>query len=227
MIPKPEEKEKVIKLRKRGFSYSEILKKVPIARSTLSLWLKSVGLAKAQFQRNTQRRIEGGLRGAAARKRNRIATTKEIKDRAKAEITNISQRDLWLMGIALYWAEGSKEKKCGRGAVTKFSNSDPRMILFFLKWLEKVFSIKKSELVYELYIHETANIEKSRIYWSKTLSISKREIKTYFKKNKIKTLRKNTGEDYHGLIRIRVRRSSNLNRRIDGWIDGICKTTTK
>jgi len=48
MIFKFKEKEKAIKLRKRGFSYSEILREIPVAKSTLSLWLRSVGLAKKQ-----------------------------------------------------------------------------------------------------------------------------------------------------------------------------------
>ena len=48
MITKIKEKEKAIKFRKEGFFYSEILKKVPIAKSTLSLWLRSVGLTERQ-----------------------------------------------------------------------------------------------------------------------------------------------------------------------------------
>ena len=50
MLAKIEEKQKAIALRKRGYSYSEILAEVPVAKSTLSLWLRSVGLAKKQKQ---------------------------------------------------------------------------------------------------------------------------------------------------------------------------------
>jgi len=32
-----------------------------------------------------------------------------------------------------------------------------------------------------------------------------------------KTVRKNTGDEYHGCLRIDVRRSSGLYRRIEGW----------
>ncbi len=223
MIPKIEEKEKAIKLRKEGFSYSEILKKIPIARSTLSLWLRSVGLAKAQFQRTTQKRIEGGLRGAAARRRNRIKITKEIKRKARKEVKSINKENLWLIGVALYWAEGSKEKENGKNSGVKFSNSDPKMILLFIKWLKNSFSINSSDLVYELYIHETADIKRAQVYWSNILSISTKKIRTYLKKSKIKTIRKNTGNNYYGLIRVTVNKSTNLNRMITGWIEGICE----
>jgi len=223
MISKTEEKEKVIKLRKEGFSYSEILKQIPVARSTLSLWLKSVGLAKAQFQRTTQKRIEGGLRGAAARKRNRIATTEEIKNKARKEIVEISKRDLWLIGTSLHWAEGAKEKSYKPGTGISFNNSDSKMVLLFLKWLKIILKVDDSLVVYDIYIHETADHKKALKYWADTLHVPSEKFKIYFKKNKIKTIRKNTGNDYHGLIRVRVKRSSSLNRQIDGWIEGICE----
>ena len=44
-------KEKAVKFRKQGLSYSEILKQIPVAKSTLSLWLKSVNLSNKQSQR--------------------------------------------------------------------------------------------------------------------------------------------------------------------------------
>jgi hypothetical protein len=216
-------KEKAITLRKQGHSYSEILKEVPVAKSTLSLWLRSVGLAKQQKQNITAKRIAGALRGAKARRDQRIKITKEIKDKAKKDIKDISKRDLWLIGIALHWAEGAKEKENGTKAVVNFSNTDPKMILLFVKWLKNTFSINDSNLVYELYIHETANIGIAQNYWSQILSISTKNIRTYLKKNKIRTIRKNTGIDYHGLIRVKVNKSTNLNRKISGWIEGICE----
>jgi hypothetical protein len=216
-----DQKEKAITLRKQGHSYSEILKEVPVAKSTLSLWLRSVGLAKQQKQNITAKRIAGALRGARARKDQRIKITKEIKDGARQEIESISKRDLWLIGIALHWAEGAKEKENGTKAGVNFSNSDPKMILLFRKWLINTFSVNDSDLVYELYVHKTANIEEAQTYWSKILLISTKELRTYLKKSKIKTIRKNTGNDYHGLIRVKVNKSTNLNRKISGWIEGI------
>jgi hypothetical protein len=223
MIPKIKEKEEAIKLRKKGFSYSEILEQIPISRSTLSLWLRSVGLAKAQFQRTTQKRIAGGLRGAATRKRNRIAITEEIKSKARKEVVEISQRDLWLIGVSLYWAEGSKEKSYKPGTGIIFNNSDTKMILLFLTWLKEILKVNDSFISLELYIHETADHKKALKYWAHTLHIPTKKFKVYFKKNKIKTIRRNTGNNYHGLIRIRVNRSSSLHRQIDGWVEGICE----
>jgi transposase len=60
-----EYKAKAILLRKQGKTYREILIEIPIAKSTLSDWLRSVELSKPQKQRYTQLRKEAALRGAS------------------------------------------------------------------------------------------------------------------------------------------------------------------
>jgi len=40
-----------------------------------------------------------------------------------------------LIGAALYWAEGSKDKPYARRERVQFINSDPDVIGFFLRWL--------------------------------------------------------------------------------------------
>jgi len=133
MIRKMEESKKAINLRKRGHSYSEILKEVPVAKSTLSLWLRSVGLSKRQEQRLTEKKFAAALKGAQMRRKLRLTITEEIKNEAKDEIGSISNRDLWLIGIILYWAEGAKQKEHNPSQKVKFSNSDPKAIKIFLK----------------------------------------------------------------------------------------------
>jgi len=72
MIRKEKLKREAVALRKRGLSYSEILKKVPVAKSAISLWLREVGLAKRQKQAITKKGIEARLRGEASRRRMRL-----------------------------------------------------------------------------------------------------------------------------------------------------------
>src|SRR3990167_9065647 len=112
MIPKIQEKEKAILLRKEGFSYTEILEQVPVAKSSLSLWLRSVGLSKKQKQRLTDKKLASIKRGWAKWHQMRVDKTNEIKKESIKEIQElrVGVRDLWLIGVALYWAEGSKER---------------------------------------------------------------------------------------------------------------------
>ncbi|WP_412733112.1 hypothetical protein [Minisyncoccus archaeiphilus] len=219
------DKNKAIILRQQGYTYSEILKEVSVAKSTLSLWLKEVGLVESQEQRITEKRISGALKGAKTRHLQRISSTQKIKDEARKEIEYLSKRELWLIGISLYWAEGSKEKDNGTRSGVVFSNSDPRMILLFVKWLRDVLIVSDQDLIYELYIHEVVGVKSAQIYWSQILSIPVATLRTYFKRSKEKIGRKNIGKEYYGLIRVRVRKSTNLNRKISGWAEGICEKT--
>ena len=225
-MSKFKEKEKATKLRKKGFSYSEILKKIPVAKSTLSLWLRSVGLAKEQKQRLTEKKLAAAFRGAQARRIYRLTITKEIKNKARSEIGKLSNRELWLIGIALYWAEGTKQKDYNISQKVKFSNSDPEMIKAFLKWLLDICSISKKDIHFRISLHKIAKNKLKTVqkYWSSVTGFKIDNFKGIdWKKHKIYTKRKNRGEKYFGLLNIYVRKSTNLNRKISGWTDGICK----
>ncbi len=223
-------KEQAINLRREGLSYSEILQKIPVAKSTLSLWLQSVELSKKQTQRLTEKKLLAIQRGSQTRRNWRVTTTKLIKKQAyleiKKKIKKIDTKALWLMGIMLYWAEGAKDKEYKPGQSVIFSNSDPLMIKLFLRWLHICLQIPIENIQLSIYIHENhkQNIEKIITFWSYTTGFSIRKFdKIYYKKHKVKIHRRNIEENYHGLLRIRIRKSSALNRKITGWIEGICQ----
>jgi hypothetical protein len=226
MQTKVTEKEKAIKLRKEGKSYAEILKVVPVVKSTLSLWLREVGLAKAQKQRLTEKKLASAKRGGLAKRTQRIKNTSLIIDAAVKEIGILSIREHFLLGVALYWAEGSKQKEHNTSQQIVFANSDPNMIEYFLYWLE-IIGISRENIYFELYVHTGDNVSTIVDFWAKKVKepvfILKQRI--YYKKGNIKTLRKNVGDNYFGLIRVRVRSSTDLNRKVQGWVQGILKSS--
>lgn len=219
-------REKAIALRRDGFSYSEILQEVPVAKSTLSLWLRSVALAKKQSQRLTEKKLLAIQRGWETRRKQRLDTTLVIKQDAFKEIKSISQKELLLMGTMLYWAEGSKSKEHNVSQGIAFSNSDPFMIRIFLKWLKQYLKIDDDRIVFDIYVHESSfeRLSAIKAHWVNATGfpIAKFD-KIYWKKNKIKTKRKNVGNQYYGLLRIKVKKSTNLNRKIAGLIEAITK----
>ena len=225
MIPKTKLKIKAVALRRQGKTYSEILKEVPVAKSTLSLWLRGVGLAKAQKQRITQKRKEAQIKGAMARRQQRIVLTEKIYKEAEQEIGPINQRELWLMGTMLYWAEGGKEKAWRPGSGMNFSNSDHRMISLFLKWL-LVCGVEKKDIQFSIYIHENHrdSIKQVRKFWIDKTGFSEKYFTyVYFKKHNPKTKRRNIGDDYRGNLRVNVKKSSTLVRKVEGWVRGVVK----
>lgn len=219
-------KEKAVKLRKQGNSYSDILKVVPVAKSTLSMWLRDVGLSRPQQQQLTAKKLAAAKRGGAARRKTREDETKKIYNIAEEQVSKITKRDLWLIGTALYWAEGSKQKEHSPGSGVKFSNSDPKMVALFLRYVRETLRIPSERIDIEINIHEDSknSVEVAREYWARATGFSKEKLKkVYFKKNKRKNYRKNTGDLYYGLVRVNITASSALNRQITGWIRGISK----
>ncbi len=217
------ERERAILLRREGKTYFEILTEIPVAKSTLSEWLKSVRLAKSQKQRITKKRMRAALRGAQARRRSRISEVRSLERDGLADVGKLSDRELWLIGIALYWAEGSKQYDHSPSTGVLFNNSDSRMIRLFLRWL-KHMEVSESAISFELYVHEVRSQDAPAFkrWWSHQLGIPVSRLgKIYFKKGNPKTKRKNTTDLYHGLIRIRVNSSTTLNRKINGWVHGI------
>lgn len=218
-------KKKAVSFRTQGMSYSEILKKIPVAKSTLSVWLRSVGLSKPQAQRLTAKKISSIKRGWIKWMRERVRQKERIRKNASEQIGQISERELWLTGIALYWAEGTKERKrSGQGVA--FSNSDPLMIKIFLIWLRKIVNVDEKDIKFELYLHKDREKEAEKIkhYWADVAGCSTGCFKyIYFKKHKTKKEHKKDVNIYYGQLKICVRKSSELNRKIAGWITGVCR----
>lgn len=220
---KDAERRKAIELRKSGKTYDEIQEKLLVARSTLALWLRSAKLARRQKQKLTKARKEAGLRGARARSRARSLDIETCLAQGTRDVARISKRELWFIGVALYWAEGSKQHEGSLSAGIHFGNSDAKMLAVFLAWLADM-QVPLSDIHFELYVHAARQREASAFcaWWEHALGLPARTIRSvYFNKRNPKTKRKNIGDLYHGLVRIKVRRSALLNRKINGWINGI------
>ena len=223
MIKKEKEKEVAINLRKQGKTYSEILSTVSVAKSTLAIWLQSVNLSKKQKQRITKERLAGSKRGGDVKRKQRINKQNKIFSEAKSEIGSFSKRELFLAGVFLYWAEGAKEKEYYPGSPLRFANSDPYMIKLFLNWLQNV-GVKKKRICFDIYLHKNNKYRVLEVidYWSRHTGFSKKLFRVYYKKDILKTKRKNIYPDkYFGLVRIYVKESSDLVRSINGWVQGI------
>ncbi len=219
---KHQEQLDALRLRRAGASYQAILSEVGVAKSTVWRWLKAEGLVETQPQRMTELRRLAQQKGAAMVKAQRIARTEAIVQTASRDISSLSPRDLWLLGVALYWAEGAKQKPNHVSAQVIFCNSDPAAIRLFMRWIVESCQVSSERLGFEMYLHETADGPRAQQYWAKELNLPLEKLaRIRWKRHRPATHRTNTGDSYHGLIRVRVARSCELNRRITGWIVGV------
>ena len=114
------------KLRLQGYSINEICRKLSLAKSSVSIWVRDIKLTTTQKENLSSKGIKKEIieRRRTTRLIRENAKRQIIINEAKEDIDSLSKKDLFLIGIALYWAEGSKSQ---RNAV-KFSNSDSTII---------------------------------------------------------------------------------------------------
>ena len=91
--------------------------------------------------------------------------------------------------------------------------------------LEQVCHVDRTQLMFDLYIHESGNVHSARTFWSSALHVPSEQFRIRFKRHNLSPRRKRVGADYVGLIRVSVRRSTALNRTIAGWIQGLCSVS--
>jgi len=230
MITKTLEKQKAIALRRKGKTYKEILSLIPVAKSTLSIWLQSVDLSKKQKHRISEERLAGAKKGGSVKKKQRIDRQNKIFKESNSDIFSISENELFIIGVILYWAEGSKEKEYKPGSLFQFSNMDPRIIRIILIWILKVCKIERNMLIFNIFLHESHKdkVLEVREYWSKITGFPMSSFNTiYWKRNILKTNRRNIEKKYYGVLKIKVRESSSLVRQIAGWSEGIYERIIK
>jgi hypothetical protein len=70
-------------------------------------------------------------------------------------------------------------------------------------------------------IHESADAEAAQRFWLDVTGLEAAQFRRpALKRHNPKTVRKNTGDDYHGCLRIDVLRGASLYRKIEGWAAG-------
>ncbi|MFD3437644.1 hypothetical protein ACFWU3_09100 [Streptomyces sp. NPDC058685] len=206
-------------LRLKGLTYDAIQVELGCSKSSISLWVRDLP--------KPERRAPTEQAKLAARKRweHELSVRDEKRRRTKVaaarEVASLTERELFIAGVALYWAEGTKDKPYDRRETVTFINSDTDVIEVYLAWL-RLLGVKAEQLRYRVMIHETAEVEAAEHYWADLVGVDVSTLqKTTLKKHNPKTVRKNVGETYRGCLVVRVLQSADLYRRIEGWWCGI------
>ena len=211
---------KARELRLQGLGYDDIVAQLHVSKSSVSLWVRD--LPRPVSQEEARRR---GTE-AARRRWRELQPTRDAErtaecDAAAAEIGELTDRELLIAGAIAYWCEGAKSKPYRRQEGVDFINSDPRVVLLFLRFLASV-GVGRDRLRFRVHIHESAGIEAATEYWRSLCGISVSQFtKPNLKHHNPQTTRKNTGTGYHGCLQVRVLRSASLYRKIEGWASAV------
>lgn len=209
-------------LRKKGISVNQIALELKVAKSSASMWVRDIILSIEQLESLRNASLVGAergrLKGALMQKERRLTLLEEHKKRGIETVGNLSDRDILIAGLALYWGEGSKKTR-----QVQFCNSDPQMIQFLLVWLKKCFGIELKELRCKVGINEI-HADREQIvkeYWSTITGIPESQFRqTSFKKVQNKKTYNNY-DNHYGTLSVIVMQPARFYGKIIGLIEGL------
>ena len=203
-------KENAISLRKQGFSLLDIAKKLGVAKSTASLWLRNEKnpnlystMTRQEWMKHIQKMSITALRQRTINRQ--IARDELAKNQISSLITPIETKRALV--ALLYWAEGAKGK-----TVLDFANTDPELCLIFIKLLRECYVLDETKLRIRLHLHNYHDEANQKQFWSQLLKIPLNQFNaTIWKKepNSGKRYRQN----YHGICFVKYN-SVDLQKKI-------------
>lgn len=203
---KQSEKEKAIALRKDGYSYNLIAERVSVSKSTLHNWLADIPYVPNDevIDRIGKARAKSG----EAKHQIKLESFKKAKILAEQDVKKISHRDLFMLGLALYIGEGEKNDVVG------IINSDPRIVVFAIKWLNEVYGVPRESLTLAIHLYPDNDTGASLQFWSETTGIPLCQFgKTQIDRRENKKIGKR-GKLKFGTAHLRVKSSGNKNHGV-------------
>lgn len=216
-------KDKVRLLRKEGLSLNEIQTRTHVPKTTIYDWIADVPFSEEQKKKLKQKALlrlqEGREKAQKSFKEERHILQQDLRQKGISDIGQLTEKELFVTGVALYWGEGFKndhERRLG------FCNSDPTMIKFYLHWLEKSLGIDKKDLLARVTLNKSYAVKTEEIesYWSNVTGIPLNQFIKPFYQSSIWKKQFNS-DTYHGVLRIHVRNSLEYLLRMRGWIEGL------
>tara|TARA_B100000745_G_scaffold300319_1_gene253803 strand:- start:2727 stop:3416 length:690 start_codon:yes stop_codon:yes gene_type:complete len=166
-------KPEAIRLRKLGKSLPYVHQKLGIPKSTLSYWFKDIELTpeqKEKLHENWKNALGKARKEAVkwhnAQKTERLSQAKQAASETLDRLDTENSDVLELALAILYLGEGSKKK-----VETGLGSSDPKILLFYLKALTKLYDVEISTLRCQLHLRADQDEETMKKYWSDTLNI--------------------------------------------------------
>lgn len=206
------DKEQAIVLRKSGMSYSEIIARMKVPRSTLSDWFRDqkwsndIAIECARKARNSSAirlMVLNTVRGSRLKK-----LYEEARQEAILEFEELKYHPLFMAGLMIYWGEGNKISKYR----ISIANSEANMIKVFKLFLENVCRVNTYRVW--LLLYPDLNEMQCKDFWISKCGLKQEQFtKTITIKGKSQVKRLNNGVCNIGLS------SAYLKSKILKWIE--------
>ena len=211
---------KALELRRKAFTYREIIKHLHIAKSTLSYWVNT-GLTKEEEEEIKKITAKKGRKKIIRINKERSFRIKQIEKRKQEryarQISVFDKEKLFWLGMGLYLAEGAKTDRWK----AIFYNSNPSLNKIMIRFFRKICRVPNKRIHIQLVLHENVSERKTRKYWSKLLEIPESHFyRASFVKSRASKGKRPKNRLPYGTIQLSISGKETANK-IKGWMLGI------
>ena len=219
-------RQEATQLRLAGKSYNEIAKTLDVSKGSLSIWFKNLELtptAKKLLEDKMRFAYRHGLFENNRRRTEAIkAENQKIRELSSNEIDSLSKYELLLIGTALYWAEGYNRQDKIPSPSISFGNSNPDMVVLFLRFLREIMLIPEEKLRPFVQIHRNIKGESAVKFWAQICNIPKERFRITHQISRASKGKRPYNSLPYGTLKLNVNGRQNF-FKIKGWIDGLIK----
>lgn len=226
-MAKSAERIRARELRAAGHSVKEIARELGVSKGSASVWCRDIELLPEQIEvlnlRMEKGSYRGRMEGAQLQRDRRLQIKSFLESEGERIIGKLNNRELLLLGLALYMGEGTR-----KGNRVSFANSDPDIIRIMIRWFEEVWRIPKDMMIIKIGVNEVHQARKETIeqYWSEVTGISRDQFqKTTFIKTRLKKIYENHLQHF-GTVQLRIRKSASMLNETLGLIHGVYQCNT-
>ncbi|MDP3772160.1 MAG: hypothetical protein Q8Q94_02160 [bacterium] len=134
----------------------------------------------------------------------------ETRREAERDFSLLSQNQLFIAGVVIYWGEGDKNPK----NPVRVSNTDPHMLNIFVKFLKTTCKLPEDRIRAHLILYPDLDDSLCKKYWSSLIGINQ----NLFYKTQVIQGRHETRRLGHGICSVEVS-SRQLKEKILVWIN--------
>lgn len=210
-------------MRRSGESIKAIADKLGVSKGTSSVWCRDVVLTDTQKKRIHENMVSSGhkgrMLGAEMNRRKKADAIAFFQKSGKKDIVSLSEKEFFVAGVALYWAEGAKASQTRLA----FVNSDPRLIRFMYRWFRSCMCVSPDEFAPRIFVNEIHRKREKKLveFWSSLLQLPQEQFgNVVFLKMKQKKVYENH-DSYFGVLSLGIAKSTHLKYRILGLIEAL------
>lgn len=211
---------KALELRRKAFTYKEIIGQLHIAKSTLSDWVNS-GLTSEEEREIKKITAEKGKRKVIRINKERSLRIQKIEKKKQeqyaGQISKPDKEKLFWLGMGLYLAEGAKTDRWK----ATFYNSNPSLNKIMIRFFRQICKVQDKRIHIQLVLHENILESKARKYWSKLLEVPESHFyRASYVKSRSSKGRRPKNRLPNGTIQLSISGKETANK-IRGWMIGI------